>query len=63
MAIHKDYRRNGLAGSIVSALFEKMEMNQLNIRNVDDTYDGMKLFLLKIGFEKTISQYEIVLTL
>lgn len=63
LAIHKDYRRKGIAGSIVSALFEKVAMNQLNIHNVDDAYDGMKLFLLKLGFEKTISQYEIVLTL
>ena len=63
LAIHKDYRRKGIAGSIVSALFEKVAMNQLNILNVDDAYDGMKLFLLKLGFEKTISQYEIVLTL
>ena len=63
LAVHKDYRRNGIAGSIVSALFEKVAMNQLNISNVDDAYDSMKLFLLKLGFEKTISQYEIVLTL
>ena len=63
LAVHKDYRRRGIAGSIVSALFEKAAMNQLNIFNVDETYDGMKLFLLKLGFEKTISQYEIVLTL
>jgi ribosomal protein S18 acetylase RimI-like enzyme len=63
LAIHKDYRRNGIAGSIVAALFEKVAMNQLNMLNVDDAYDGMKLFLLKLGFEKTISQYEIVLTL
>lgn len=63
LAIHKDYRRNGIAGSIVSALFEKVAMNQLNMLNVDDAYDGMELFLLKLGFEKTISQYEIVLTL
>ena len=63
LAIHKDYRRKGIAGRIVSALFEKVAMNQLNIFNVDDSYDGMKLFLLKLGFENTINQYEIVLTL
>jgi len=63
LAIQKNYRRNGIAGSIVSALFEKVAMNQLNIFNVDDAYDSMKLFLLKLGFENTISQYEIVLTL
>jgi ribosomal protein S18 acetylase RimI-like enzyme len=63
LAVHKDYRHNGIAGSIVSALFEKVAMNQLSISNVDDACDGMRLFLLKLGFEKTISQYEIVLTL
>jgi ribosomal protein S18 acetylase RimI-like enzyme len=63
LAVHKDYRRNGIAGSIVSALFEKVTMNQLNIFNVDDACDSMKLFLLKLGFENTINQYEIVLTL
>jgi len=63
LATHKDYRRNGIAGSIVSALFEKVAMNQLNIFNVDDAYDSMKLSLLKLGFENTINQYEIVLTL
>jgi ribosomal protein S18 acetylase RimI-like enzyme len=63
LAVHKDYRRNGIAGSIVSGLFEKVETNQLVVWNVDDAYDGMKLFLLQLGFEKTINQYEIVLTL
>jgi ribosomal protein S18 acetylase RimI-like enzyme len=63
LAIHKDYRRNGIAGSIVSALFEKVAMNQLKILNVDDDCDAMKLFLLKLGFENTISQYEIALAL
>jgi ribosomal protein S18 acetylase RimI-like enzyme len=63
LAVHKDHRRNGIARSIVSALSEKVAMNQLSISNVDDAYDIMRLFLLKLGFEKTISQYEIVLTL
>jgi ribosomal protein S18 acetylase RimI-like enzyme len=63
LAVHKDHRRNGIAGSIVSALFEKVAMNQLNIFNVDDACDSMKLFLIKLGFENTINQYEIVLTL
>jgi ribosomal protein S18 acetylase RimI-like enzyme len=63
LAIHKEYRRNGIASSIVSGLFEKVETNQLVVWNVDDAYDCMKLFLLQLGFEKTISQYEIVLTL
>jgi hypothetical protein len=44
-------------------LFEQVAMNQLDIFNVDDAYDSMKLFLLKLGFENTINQYEIVLTL
>jgi ribosomal protein S18 acetylase RimI-like enzyme len=63
LAVHKAYRRNGIGASIVSALFEKVVTNQLNILNVDDAYDGMKLFLLKLRFENTISQYEIVLNL
>jgi ribosomal protein S18 acetylase RimI-like enzyme len=63
LAVHKDHRRNGIAESIVSALFEKAAMNQLSIYNVDDAYDGMRLFLLKLGFINTINQYEIVLTL
>jgi ribosomal protein S18 acetylase RimI-like enzyme len=63
LAIHKDYRRNGIAGSIVSALFEKVEMNQLSIFNVDDAYDSMIFFLLKLGFENILNQYELVLSL
>ncbi|MDD5190287.1 MAG: GNAT family N-acetyltransferase [Dehalococcoidales bacterium] len=63
LAIHKDYRRKGIARGIVSGLFEKVKMNQLVIWNVDEAYDDMGLFLLKMGFEKTISQYEIVLPL
>ena len=30
LAVHKDYRRNGIAGSIVSALFEKVTINHLH---------------------------------
>jgi ribosomal protein S18 acetylase RimI-like enzyme len=63
LAVHKDHRRNGIARCIVSALFEKVAMNQLSIYNVDDAYDDMKLFLLKLGFFNTINQYEIVLPL
>ncbi len=63
LAVRKDYRRNGIAGGIVSALFEKVAVNHLNISNVNDAYESMKLFLLNSGFEKTISQYEIILTL
>jgi ribosomal protein S18 acetylase RimI-like enzyme len=62
LAVHKDYRRNGIARGIVSALFEKVALNQLSIYNVDDAYEDMKLFLLKLGFFNTINQYEIVLT-
>lgn len=63
LAVHKGYRRRGIAGCIVSALVEKTAMNQLVIFNVDDAYEGMELFLLKIGFEKIFSQYEIILPL
>jgi ribosomal protein S18 acetylase RimI-like enzyme len=63
LAVHKDHRRNGIARSIVSALFEKVAINQLSIYNVDDAYDDMKLFLLELGFVNTINQYEIVLNL
>lgn len=63
LAVHRDYRHNRIAGSIVSDLFEKVATDQLNIHNVDDTYDAMKSFLLKVGFEKTIGQYEIILSL
>lgn len=63
LAVHKNHRRNGIAGNIVSGLFEKVDIDQLSIFNVDDACDSMKMFLLNSGFENILSQYEIVLPL
>jgi len=63
LAIHKGYRRKGIAGSIIAALLEKVEGNQLKILNVDDACECMISFLCQMGFEKTIGQYELVLPL
>ncbi len=63
LAVHKAYRRRGIAGNIVSVLFEKVATDQLSIFNVDDNCGSMNLFLSKSGFEKFLSQYEVVLTL
>lgn len=61
IAVKKVYRGNGIGRSIVTDLIENTESQKISILNVDDESKCMKDFLMKSGFEPTVSQYEMLL--
>lgn len=63
IAVHPEYRRKGIATSIVGTLMNHSNGKQLRVINVDDACGGMILFLDKVGFETIGHQYEMMLIL
>ncbi|GAE01478.1 acetyltransferase [Clostridium botulinum B str. Osaka05] len=63
IAVNKNYRRKGIARSIFADLIKNTESYNINVINVDGRYKSMKDFLLKLGFECGVSQYEMILKL
>ena len=63
LAVHREYRRKGIAGSIIAALVESTRGSRVRVINVEDACEEMKLFLHNEGFEQYVSQYEMVLPL
>lgn len=63
IAVNKNYRRKGIARSIITDLMKNTESYNINIINVDERSKSMKDFLLKLGFECGVSQYEMILKL
>jgi ribosomal protein S18 acetylase RimI-like enzyme len=63
IAVNKQYRNKGIAKSIVADLLRNTESNRISATNVDGQSKFMKDFLLKIGFEYVINQYEMILEL
>lgn len=63
IAVNKNYRRKGIARSIVTDLLKNTESYKASVLNVDDQSNTMKNFLLELGFEHSVSQYEMVLEL
>ncbi|APH19405.1 GNAT family N-acetyltransferase [Clostridium botulinum] len=63
IAVNKSYRRKGIARSIITDLMKNTESYNINIINVDERSKSMKDFLLKLGFECGVSQYEMILKL
>ena len=63
LTVHRDYRRKGIAGSIIAALVESTRGGRVRVINVEDACEEMKLFLRNEGFEQYVSQYEMVLPL
>lgn len=61
IAVKKVYRGKGIGRSIVTDLIENTESQKINALNVDDESKCMKDFLIKLGFEPTVSQYEMLL--
>ncbi|SET89802.1 GNAT family N-acetyltransferase [Lacrimispora sphenoides] len=61
IAVKKVYRGKGIGRSIVTDLIENTESQKINALNVDDESKCMKDFLIKLGFETTVSQYEMLL--
>lgn len=63
IAVHKHYRRRGIARSILTNLIENTASNKISFINVDDQSTSTKDFLLHSEFEYVVSQYEMMLKL
>lgn len=63
IAVNKNYRRKGIARSIFADLIKNTESYNINVINVDGESRSMKDFLLKLGFQCGVSQYEMILKL
>lgn len=63
IAVNKFYRRNGIARSIVTNLLENAESYKISVLNVDAESKTTIDFLLGLGFEYYVGQYEMTLKL
>lgn len=61
IAVNKYYRGKGIATSIITDLLKNTESNKISVLNVDDQFKSTKDFLLKLGFEYSVGQYEMLL--
>lgn len=63
IGVNKNYRRKGIAESIVSDLIGNVEINRASVLNVDDKSEITKDFLVSLGFVYSVGQYEMILKL
>jgi ribosomal protein S18 acetylase RimI-like enzyme len=63
IAIDKNHRGKGIGKSIFADLFKSTEADSIKVLNVDSKSTAMKNFLLKLGFEQNVKQYEMSLKL
>jgi ribosomal protein S18 acetylase RimI-like enzyme len=63
IAVDKNYRGRGIGRSIFTDLLKSTESNNIKILNVDDKCSSMRDFLLHLGFNHFVSQYEMALKL
>lgn len=62
IAVHKNYRRRGIAKSIITELIDNTDSNKISVLNVNKNSTLAK-FLHNLNFEHFIDQYEMMLTL
>lgn len=63
IAVDKNYRGKGIGRSIFTDLFNSTESYSIKALNVDSQCTSMKNFLLNLGFERNVNQYEMILKL
>lgn len=63
IAVDKNYRGKGIGKSIFIDLLNSTESNSIKVLNVDSQSVSMKNFLLNLGFNRNVKQYEMVLKL
>ncbi|WP_238882675.1 GNAT family N-acetyltransferase [Clostridium sp. YIM B02551] len=63
IAVDKIYRSKGIGKSILIDLLKLTESDSVKILNVDSKSDSMKSFLINLGFNQNVKQYEMVLKL
>jgi ribosomal protein S18 acetylase RimI-like enzyme len=61
IAVNKHYRGKGIARTIITDLIENTESYKISVLNVDDESKCTKDFLIKLGFEHIVDQYEMLL--
>lgn len=61
IAVNKDFRGNGIARSIMTDMIKNTESHKISVLNVDDQSKSTKEFFLKLGFEYSVGQYEMLL--
>ncbi|MDR5586066.1 GNAT family N-acetyltransferase [Clostridium aquiflavi] len=61
IAVNKHYRGKGIARSIITDLIENTESFEISVLNVDDESKCTKDFLINLGFEYIVGQYEMIL--
>lgn len=61
IAVDRNYRRKGIASSILAEMERKIgDDKKLRVSNVDLNLNGTIAFLQKTGFEETLSQFEMI---
>ncbi|MGK7396388.1 MAG: GNAT family N-acetyltransferase [Candidatus Cyclobacteriaceae bacterium M3_2C_046] len=63
LAVHPDFRRQGIATLLIYQVFQNIQNQELTLINVDESAVKLQKFLLAIGFNNVINQYEMVLPL
>ncbi|WP_077928309.1 GNAT family N-acetyltransferase [Wohlfahrtiimonas populi] len=58
LAIHPEYRRQGVASTILSTLCQQTESSKIGCSNIDISNESLIAFLQKQQFKVVISQYE-----
>ncbi|MDH6308555.1 ribosomal protein S18 acetylase RimI-like enzyme [Dysgonomonas sp. PFB1-18] len=62
IAVHKDFRRRGIASALISVMVKDIG-NEFSIVNIDDRSEPINSFLRKIGLENYLDQLEMKLEL
>lgn len=63
VAVNKNYRGKGIASSIISKMFEIIESKKVGILNVEIGIESIEKFLIELGFECDVNQFEMLLNL
>ena len=63
VAVDKNYRGKGIGSSILADLVKNTESSSLNVVNIDSQCISVKDFLLNLGFNLVVKQYEMILKL
>ncbi|HHY26828.1 MAG TPA: GNAT family N-acetyltransferase [Desulfitobacterium dehalogenans] len=61
IAVNRHYRGKGIARSIITDLIENTISHKISVLNVDEESKSIIDFLLELGFEYSVGQYEMLL--
>ncbi|WP_326907181.1 GNAT family N-acetyltransferase [Sedimentibacter sp. MB31-C6] len=61
IATNRYYRGKGIARCIITDLIKNTDSNKISVLNVDNISKSTEDFLLKLGFERIVAQYEMIL--